>query len=290
MNVSEAVQVFILIYVLVIVGLYLSSRFWSPLLTKLKIALGLAAPASVAVAPPLPGDGLVSHSFRQGAPRPPKLRNPPVLATDDHEARKAYCDRLGLATRLVGYVASANPTGFPLGLYREWHAARWQAYSDDPVVDSEQAIAAAIRQPVEDDVAYAAVVAEFAAGASYAEMSDVVHFCGEAFVASKAGSGVHVRISALAETLAVAAASDSAGPAEMDEHDRTQLERKLEVDFLSEVPAKVAHLRRMHAFFRGRLIGLRDEPAAERRGERMADCRRHMEEHERLLGCFGFSP
>jgi hypothetical protein len=287
MNVSDAVQVFILIYVLVMVALYLTSRFWSPLLTKLKVALGFAPPASAAVAPPLPGDGLVSHSYRPGAPRPPKLRNPPVLASDAPEARKAYCIRLGLATRLVGYVASANPTGFPIGLYREWHEARWEVYCDDPAIGSEQAISDALSLATGDEAACAGVVGEFAAGASYAEMSDVVHFCGEAFVASKAGSAVHARISAIAESLAVAVSSDSSDPVAMDVHDRMQLERKLEVDFLPEIPAKVAHLRRMHAFFRGRLIGLRDDSAAERRTERMADCRRHMEEHEKLLGCLG---
>jgi hypothetical protein len=37
-------------------------------------------------------------------------------------------------------------------------------------------------------------------------------------------------------------------------------------------------------------MGLRDDPAAERRAERMADCRRHMEEHERLLRCLGVFP
>ena len=291
MNVSEGVQVFVLIYVLVMVALYLSSRFWLPILTKLKRDLGFAAPVSGASPPPLAGEGSpsLSYSFRPGAPRPPRLRKPPVMGSDEPAARLAYCGRLGLCTRLVGYIAAANPTGFPIGLYREWHEARWLVYGDDPAIDSEQAIAGALREPIEDDAAFAEIVSDFAASASYAEMSDVVHFCGEAFIASKAGSTVHARISALAESLAVAVSSDSSDPAAMDEHDRMQLERKLEVDFLPEVPAKIAHLRRMHVFFRGRLIGLRDEPAAERRGERMADCRRHMEEHEKLLGSFGVS-
>jgi hypothetical protein len=291
MNVSEGVQVFVLIYVLVMLALYLSSRFWLPILTKLKRALGFAAPVSAANPPPIPGDGSasLSYSFRPGAPRPPRLRKPPVLGSDEPAVRLAYCGRLVLCTRLVGYVAAANPTGFPIGLYREWHEARWQAYGDDSATDSEQAIAGALRQTIEDDAAFAEIVAEFSASASYAEMSDIVHFCGEAFIASKAGSTLHARISVLAESLAVAVSSDSSDLASMDEHDRMQLERKLEVDFLTEVPAKVAHLRRMHAFFRGRLIGLRDDSASERRTERMADCRRHMEEHEKLLGCFGVS-
>ena len=291
MNVSEGVQIFVLIYVLVMVALYLSSRFWLPLLTKLKRSLGFATPVSAANPPPLPGDGSGSHSysFRPGAPRPPRLRKPPLIGSDSPDDRLVYCRRLGLCTRLVGYIAAANPTGFPIGLYREWHEARWETYCDDPAIGSEQAISEALSLAIEDEAACAAVVGEFAAAASYAEMSDVVHFCGEAFIASKAGSTVHARISALAESLAVAVSSDSSDPAVMDEHDRMQLERKLEVDFLPEVPAKVAHLRRMHVFFRGRLMGLRDEPAAERRVERMADCRRHMEEHERLLGSFGVS-
>jgi hypothetical protein len=291
MNVSEGVQVFVLIYVLVMVALYLSSRFWFPMLTKLKRALGFAAPVSAANPPPIPGDGSasLSYSFRPGAPRPPRLRTPPILGSVEPSARLAYCRRLSLCTRLVAYIASANPTGFPVGLYREWHEARWETYCDDPAIGSEQAISEALSLAIEDEAAWAAVVGEFAAAASYAEMSDIVHFCGEAFIASKAGSTVHAWISALAENLAVAVSSDSSDPASMDEYDRMQLERKLEVDFLTEVPAKVAHLRRMHAFFRGRLIGLRDDSAAERRTERMADCRRHMEEHEKLLGCFGVS-
>lgn len=291
MNISEAVQVFVLIYVLVVVALYLSSRLWSPLLGKLKQSLGMTPSASVGNPPTIPGDGSasLSYSFRPGAPRPPRLRTPPILGTDEPSARLAYCRRLGHCTRLVGFVAAANPTGFPIGLYREWHEARWETYCDDPAIGSEQAISEALSFAIEDEAAWAAVVGEFAVAASYAEMSDIVHFCSEAFIASKAGSTVLARISALAESLAVAVSSDSSDPASMDEHDRMQLERKLEVDFLPEVPAKVAHLRRMHAFFRGRLIGLRDDPAAERRTERIADCRRHMEEHEKLLGCFGVS-
>jgi hypothetical protein len=291
MNISETVQVFVLIYVLVMVALYLSSRFWTPLLGKLKQSLGMTPSASVGNSPPIPADvsASLSYSFRPGAPRPPRLRKPPELGSDSPDDRLAYCRRLGLCTRLVGFVAAANPTGFPVGLYREWHEARWGTYCDDPAIGSELAISEALSLAIEDEAAWAAVVAEFAASASYAEMSDIVHFCGEAFIASKAGSTVHAWISALAENLAVAVSSDSSDPASMDEYDRMQLERKLEVDFLTEVPAKVAHLRRMHAFFRGRLIGLRDDSAAERRTERMADCRRHMEEHEKLLGCFGVS-
>jgi hypothetical protein len=291
MNVSEAVQVFVLIYVLVMVGLYLSSRFWLPLLTKLKRSLGLSAPVSAVNPPPIPGDGSgsLSYSFRPGAPRPPRLRKPPLLGSDSPDDRLAYCRRLSLGTRLVAYIASANPTGFPIGLFREWHEARWETYCDDSAIGSEQAISDALGMAIEDDVGFAAVVAEFGVASSYAEMADLVHFCGEAFIASKAGSTVHARISSLAESLAVAVSSDSSDPASMDEHDRMQLERKLEVDFLPEVSAKVAHLRRMHVFFRGRLIGLRDDSSSERRLERMADCRRHMEDHEKLLHSFGVS-
>lgn len=142
MNVSEGVQVFVLIYVLVMVALYFSSRFWLLLLTKLKRSLGLAAPASAANPPPIPGDGSgsLSYSFRPGAPRPPRLRKPVVLGSDSPNDRLAYCRRLSLCTRLVTHIASANPTGFPIGLYREWHEARWETYCDDTAIGSEQAI------------------------------------------------------------------------------------------------------------------------------------------------------
>ena len=292
MNISEVIQVFVLIYVFVMGALYLTSRFWSPWLTKLKASLGFAAPVQPAEPADIPGEVAVatSYSFRPGAPRPPKLRLPPVLGSEEPEVRRAYCHRLGLATRLVGYIASVNPTGFPVGLYREWHEARWQVYCDDPASGPGQAVSEALAAAIEDEAVYAAVVAEFSASASYSEMGDLLHFCGEAFIASKAGSAVHVRIHELAEALAVVVSSGSSDPTEMDEHDRMQLERKLEVDFLPQVPAKVAHLRRMHAFFRARLIGLRDDAAAERRAERMGDCRRHMEEHEKLLGCLDASP
>lgn len=289
MNVSEAVQVFVLIYVLVIAALYLSSRFWSPLLARCRRFLGLA-PRGVPALEPIAGDGpsSPSHSFRPGAPRPPKLRHPPVIEPDAPEFRRAYCRRLGIATRLIGYVGSANPTGFPLGLFREWHEARWQTYCDDPAIGSEQAISEALGLPVDGEAEFSSLIDELVASGSYSEMSDLVHFCGEAFAASKSGSDVRGRISVLADRLAVAVCSDVGSV--LEEHDLIQLERKLEVDFMGDAPSKVAHLRRMHAFFRGRLIALRDHPGAERRQERMSDCRGHMEEHERLLACFGFAP
>jgi len=292
MNTSEAVQVFVLIYVLVMAALYFSSRYWSPLISKLTRTLGLSAGAAAPAEPTSPtGDGLfLPPSFRPAPPRPPRLRPPPPLGRDDPEGRRAYRHRLGLSARLVGFVAAANPTGFPVGLYREWHGERWLTCCDDPALDAEVELAAAIGSASVDEPAYASALTEFAAAASYAEMADVVHFCGEAFAAAKAGSEAHARIIALSEALAVALPTDSADSAAMDDQDRLLLERKLEVDFRSKDDDKVAHLRRMHAFFRGRLMGLRDDPAAERRAERMADCRRHMEEHERLLRCLGVSP
>jgi hypothetical protein len=291
MNVSEAVQVFVLIYVLIIAGLYLTAKLWSPLLAKAWQALGFvpsaAAPtASVTSADPV---AMVSPSFRPGAPRPPKLKEAPDMASCDEIALRGYVVRLGLCARIVGRIASGNPTGFPLGLFREWYEARWLAVSAVCGVDSEQSLGEALRLIPEDDAAYDGVLGQFASQANYAEMADLVHFCGQAFAASRAGSPVHDAIVALADRLAVAEIFGLHDTSSTDEHERSLLERKLEVDFLEQGPSKVAHLRRMHAFFRQRLIALRDDPAGERRSERMADCRRHMEEHERLLSWLGSS-
>jgi hypothetical protein len=288
MNVSEAVQVFVLIYVLIIAGLYFTAKLWSPLLAKAWQALGFAsAPAaSVTSADPV---AMVSPSFRPGAPRPPKLKEAPDMASYDETALHGYAARLALCARIVGRIASGNPTGFPLGLFREWYEARWLAVSAVGGVDSEQSLGEALRLIPEDEAAYDELLVQFVSEANYAEMADLVHFCGQAFAASRAGSPVHEAVIALADRLAVAVAFGGEDVAPADEEERSLLERKLEVDFLEQVPSKVAHLRRMHAFFRQRLIVLRDDPAGERRSERMADCRRHMEEHERLLSWLGSS-
>ena len=50
MNVSEAVQVFVLIYVLIIAGLYLTAKLWSPLLAKAWQALGFVPSAAAPTA------------------------------------------------------------------------------------------------------------------------------------------------------------------------------------------------------------------------------------------------
>lgn len=291
MNVSEAVQVFVLIYVLVIACLYFTARFWSPLLTKAWRALGFAAtpviPAvSVSSADPAV---MVSPSFRPGSPRPPKLKDAPDLASYDEAALRGYGVRLGFCARIVGRIASGNPTGFPMGLFREWYGARWLAVGSVSGIDCEQSLGEALRLIPEDEAAYGQVLADFSAQASYAEMADLVHFCGQAFAASRAGSPVHEGILALADRFAVAEIFGTHDSAPTDDHEQSLLERRLEVDFLEQGAPKVAHLRRMHAFFRQRLIALRDDPSAERRSERMADCRRHMEEHERLLSWLGSS-
>lgn len=290
MNVSEAVQVFVLIYVLVIACLYFTARFWSPLLTKVWKSMGFAAtpviPASVSSADPV---AMVSPSFRPGAPRPPKLKDAPDMASCDVAALRGYGVRLGLCARIVGRIASGNPTGFPMGLFREWYGARWLAVGSVSGIDCEQSLGEALRLIPEDEAAYGQVLADFSAQASYAEMADLVHFCGQAFAASRAGSPVHEGILALADRFAVAEVFGTHDSAPTDDHEQSLLERRLEVDFLEQGAPKVAHLRRMHAFFRQRLIALRDDPSAERRSERMADCRRHMEEHERLLSWLGSS-
>ena len=287
MSVSDAVLVFVLIYLVVMAALYLASRYWAVLR-----AGRVGSSQSQSVPPPLSPEQVgtsTPYSFRQGAPRPPRLRPPPVLELSDEDSVRGHAHRLSLATGLVGYVASANPTGFPLGLFREWYEARMMRPGmTDGSSDVGQAMAAALHDVPSDAAAYEAVVAELAASATYAELADLVHFCGEAFAAAKAGSPVHVAVHDLSDRLAVVVGSVDQSPAEDD--DRLQLERKLEVDFLTTPEAKIAHLRRMHGFFRSRLIALRDDISAERRGERMADYRRHMEEQERLLRWLGSQP
>jgi hypothetical protein len=291
MNVSEGVQVFVLIYVLVIAGLYLTARFWSPLLTKAWKAVGFAETplipaASFASADPV---AMVSPSFRPGAPHPPRLKEAPDVSVYDEVAMSSYGARLGMSARIVGRIASSNPTGFPLGLFREWYEARWLAVGSVSGVHAEQSLDEALRMVPEDETAYQQLLTDFASQASYAEMADLVHFCGQAFAAARAGSPVHEGILALTDRFAVAEILGTHDCAPTDDHEQTLLERRLEVDYLEQATTKIAHLRRMHAFFRQRLIALRDDPASERRSERMADCRRHMEEHERLLSWLGSS-
>lgn len=287
MSVPAAVLVFILIYLVVMAALYLASRYWAIL------RAGRAGPSQLQSGPPPlipdPVGPSTPYSYRQGAPRPPRLRPPPVMELPDDAAVRGYAHRLALGARLVGYVASANPTGFPLGLFQEWYEARMMGSGmTEGFADVGQSMAAALRDIPADAAAYEAVVTELAASGTYAELADLVHFCGEAFAAAKAGSPVHVAVHDLSDRLAVVVGSVDHSQAEGD--DRLQLERKLEVDFLTAPEAKIAHLRRMHGFFRSRLIALRDDISAERRGERMADYRRHMEEQERLLRWLGSQP
>ncbi len=290
MNVSEVVQVFLLIYVLVIAGLYFTSSIWSPMLSKLMQSLGFSAPPATAPVQAASADPVAMvTSFRPGAPRPPKLKEAPDMAACDPLALSGYSVRLGLCARIVGRISSGNPTGFPVGLFREWYETRWLAVASVAGVGHEQSLGDAFRLIPADDAAYEGVLEDFASGASYAEMADLVHFCGQAFAASRAGSPVHDAVVALADRLAVAVIFGSHESAPSDEHERMMLERKLEVDFLGNDEAKAVHLRRMHAFFRQRLVALRDQPAADRRTERMADLRRNMEEHERLLSWLGRS-
>jgi hypothetical protein len=291
MNVSEGVQVFILIYVLVIAALFVTSRYWSPALVKLWRALGFASAKPAGGSPHTVADPavLVFPSYRPGAPRPPRLKQPPDLTSSDDEALRGYAHRLGLCAQIVGFVAAGNPTGFPIGLFREWYDARWMMVEPACGVGAEQYLGEALRSIPADVAGHEEVVGRFSSEASYAEMADLVHFCGEAFAASRAGSPVHAAVIALADRLAVAVVFGGEDGAPVDEVDRMLLERKLEVDFLETDQAKQAHLRRMHGFFRRRLVSLRDDPEAERRLERMGDCRRHMEEHERLLAWLGSS-
>jgi hypothetical protein len=291
MNVSEAVQVFILIYILVMAALFLSSRYWSPIVGKLWRALGFGMSSQAAAVSSSAGVSipLASAHFRPGAPRPPRLRAAPFVDLDHPDAARTYGYRLVLCARIVGFVALGNPTGFPAGLFMEWFAARWRGDPVDPSILPEDVVAHALQSIPSDPMEQDALVDEFMNGASYAEQSDLVHFCGEAFAAARSGSPVRSCILALMDRMAVALPADSVGSSPLEEQDRLLLERRLEVDFMPEIQMKVAHLRRMHAFFRGRLIALRDDVSAERRTDRMSDCRRHMEEHEKLLSCFGVS-
>jgi hypothetical protein len=194
-----------------------------------------------------------------------------------------------LCARIVGFVALGNPTGFPAGLFMEWFSARWPGGPGTSPLQAEDAVARALQAIPSSSGDQSSLLDEFSDAASYAEQADLVHFCCEAFAASRAGSPVRSSIIALTDRFAVTLPADSAGMTPPEGEDRLMLERKLEVDFMTDPMMKVAHVRRMHAYFRGRLISLRDDPSAERRSDRMSDCRRHMEEHEKLLSCFGVS-
>jgi hypothetical protein len=290
MNVSEGMQVFVLIYVLVIAALFVTSRLWSPALARLWHALGFASAKPMVARPPVVVDpaASVSPSLSPGAPRPPRLKEPPGIASLDEAGLRDYGHRLGLCAHIVGFVAAGNPTGFPIGLFREWFEARWLAVEPACGLSADQYLDQALRSIPTDAQGHEEVIADFASAAVYAEMADLVHFCGQAFASCRAGSPVHMAIVSLADKLAVAVVFGG-DPPPGDESERALMERKLEVDFLMTDRAKHEHLRRMHGYFRRRLVQLRDEPGAERRAERMADYRRHMEEHERLLAWLGSS-
>lgn len=291
MNVSEAAQIFILIYVLVVAALFLTHRFWYPLLASLRRALGFA-PASSDPADFPQSEAQPAHpslSSVSAAPRPPKLRPPPQLDLEAPDAAQAYGRRLLLCARIIGHISQGNPTGFPTGLFMEWLWARWPGSPSVERFDAASLPAFAVSGTSSGGHEFDFILDEFSKDAVYAEQADLVDFCGEAFASAKAGSPVRTAIEALVEKFAVTHPSGWSSGTAVDDADRLLLERKLEVDFIPDIPAKVAHLRRMHAFFRQRLMWLRDDPLADRRTERMSDCRTHMEEHERLLACLGSS-
>ncbi len=278
MSFTDASAIIGLIYVLVFGLLYVTYEHWARFLRT-----GPPKPAAIRPSASTVPPGYVQ---RTAPPRPPKLLPPPSLNLITDQDRKAYCARLASCVRIVSYISRSGARAFPLGLLKEWHAARWKGDPENAGLDSAGAVSWYARFVPEDQSAYRTVV-ESLMGASYDELHDFVNFCSQAFPLVSSDGPARGLIEEVADILAVTMPSGIDPIDEAGEEDTMLLERKLEVDFMHDIPAKVHQLRRMHALFRKRFAELRDDPRAERREARMSDCRMRMEEHESLLARLG---
>jgi hypothetical protein len=174
--------------------------------------------------------------------------------------------------------------------FSEWYSARSCEDVDGNSQDIQDLITKAKLFINGSDFNLEHVIRDFTASANHSQKSDLIYFCATsqnlrdpaAPVLRSKLLDLSLKWGLMFHELLI----DESGQAA---EEITRLERRLEVDQISTIEERVAHLRRMHGFFSERLHTYSNLGLMDRRPDMISTYNVILEEHERLLEVYGFS-
>lgn len=219
------------------------------------------------------------------------LRPPPLVNVSTPELKNKQNLVLLFSAIIIECLYSSQLSGFPLKRFSEWYSTRRCEDADGNSLDIQDLISKAKLFINGSDFNLEQVIKDFTAYANHSQRSDLIYFCATtqnlrdpaAPVLRSKLLDLSLKWGLMFHELLLDESGESA-------EEVTRLEKRLEVDEISTTEERVAHLRRMHGFFSERLNTYSNLGLMDRRPDMISTYTVILEEHERLLEVYGFSP
>jgi hypothetical protein len=215
------------------------------------------------------------------------LRPPPIIVTSTPEQKNKQNLLLLDSAIIIASFYDSQFSGFPLARFSEWYATR--KCEDSPKLND---LISKVHGTLGDDsFNFDEVILRYSLAATYSQRSDLIYFCATSYnLKDPHAPNLRVKLLSLAQTWGLLFHELLLDISGQEAEEITQLEKRLEVDETPTIEARVAHLRRMHGFFSERLNTYSNSVLMDRRPDMISTYNVILEEHERLLEVYGFSP
>jgi hypothetical protein len=215
------------------------------------------------------------------------LRPPPIVVTSTQEQKNKQNLLLLDSTIITASLYQDQFSGFPRKRFSEWYSVR--KCDDSPTIDDLISKAELVLANVSFN--YDEVVLRFSLTATYSQKSDLIYFCATSYNTRDVNApALRMKLLILSQNWGLMFHELLLDVTGQEAEEITRLESRLEVNEIPTMAGRVAHLRRMHAYFDERLKTYVSFGLMDRRTDMISTYNVIIEEHERLLEVYGFSP
>jgi len=217
----------------------------------------------------------------------PPLRPPPIVLTSTQEQKNKQNLLLLDSAIITASLYAGQLSGFPATRFSEWYATR--QCEDSPNFDDLISRAHVVIS--DDSFNFDEVILRYSLAATYSQRSDLIYFCATSYnQRDPLASHLRMNLLTLAQAWGLLFHELLLDVSGQEAEEITRLESRLEVNEIETIEGRVAHLRRMHAYFKERLKTYLNPSLIDRRSDMISTYNVILEEHERLLEVYGFSP
>lgn len=215
------------------------------------------------------------------------LRPAPVIVASTPEFKNKQNLLLLDSAIIIASFYIGQSSGFPLARFSEWYATR--KCDDSPKIND--LISKAHATLADESFNFDEVILRYSLAATYSQRSDLIYFCATSYnLRDPNVANLRMKLLTLSQTWGLLFHELLLDVSGQEAEEITRLEKRLEVDEIPTMAGRVAHLRRMHAYFDERLKTYQNYGLMERRTDMISTYKVILEDHERLLEVYGYSP
>lgn len=215
------------------------------------------------------------------------LRPAPVILTSTPELKDKQNLLLLHSAIIIASFYDSQSSGFPVARFSEWYETR--KCEDSPKLND--LISKAHATLGDNSFNFDEVILRYSLAATYSQRSDLIYFCATSYsIRDPDAANLRMKLLSLSQTWGLLFHELLLDVSGQDAEEITRLEKRLEVDEMPTMSGRVAHLRRMHAYFDERLKTYLNYGLMDRRTDMISTYKVILEDHERLLEVYGFSP